>query len=1204
MKAAEKIKNLPVRLKKQMQTALLLLCAVATFAVPAFGDGYSILKDEPVVSSAAGAIQDVDLLLVAASAYGQAKKTAYASNDDVVKTFIKNTSTIVGGKWQNIGLIIGARDNLAGSAWSMYQSPTTLSGTEIAAYANYEGTGSDKIAASYNKYKAFGYAMQNLRAKALKSKNTAVSVNEGLDAMSTAAVKLGSFGVKFLNDYNPGPVLLTLYDSSYLQKYYQNKLVQIVARNSALKTIICFFGDPVADTGISFFLIVNAVMAVVGFALSLILTLLGNRNIGDGVRQFIIRIAIGTAGIYVVANVMSTTLKWVSDTVMNVGLSDTTAYVENNLNFYDWYLTGFALPSGLILEIDSTGNFVFSPDDIRKINEYTYGRLMGNPSDAVMKLRMWSYSQNGNRAMASFVTPSMTFAVGEDADKVTSGWDTDAYYAIMNNYAQNKEDLLDGKDEEGSPLQGKWNAAYASQYFWMSSLSMVQNGDGWKVVGMGNSNYYGLNPISAFNLIRSDFSGEAITARAEPYPEIPYVAFDAVTIFDNSGSNNMNAITRFIACFTLVMAAMKGLITIFTAGFGAMLSGGVKTAFGSSHGFGQALGGVVALILGVVGISFIMSTTLSLLDTVYGIGKSLLGDVEVLDAFLAPLQEALGKVPVAGDALKWLARSVTEMILTLILALTFPKLGGIPITVFAQYVADLPGRIAEKAQMIEGMLMSGRSSAGGGLSGGGRGQSGRYGQMGRQMAGQAFSSGARQAGQVLKAGTMAAASLAGAGLSAAGKALNKQGDKLEGKPNNPGINGWDDMSPEQQAKAADVAANTENWKDMDQDSKRKALDEAGVFDDNKAESATSGTGEATEHPTGSAETEEAVSGAEKEAAPGAKKEEAPEDEAKKEETPKDEAEKQVAEAGGSGENGNMSEQSLGQPSETGSAEGLQTGEPDNAPEQSLNVNEGDNDGNDNQQISEAVEVNTNMEATQVDQGQSVNEETISNPDEETEDVTDASDEEAADVTDKVPDSADSMNGTGTPAAEGPGMTEGMQYGDDGLPVATGTGDGASVGQGTGGTTNIKSANTTSSDNSSRTTVQNNNTKNGGEKQSVSSPGGPPPGSSSQNAQGTQNASGGTAGQSVSSTSKSAWGKEMTVKQQKQARALHAIGDGLQMMGGNRTMKEGIRDAIGYTAEAAAASVVPPEIMSTFAQDLRNKRQLRQELRRNDNQKKK
>ena len=463
------------------------------------------------------------------------------------------------------------------------------------------------------------------------------------------------------------------------------------------------------------------------------------------------------------------------------------------------------------------------------------GVSMAGGDDAAIKAQMESYTQSSNVGIASFIMPSYS-----SGDEGGEAWSTDVYYAILKNYAENKEDLMDDGGNESSPLHGLdgFNL-FRSRYFWMSDMRMDQNGDGWTASGYGGNNYYGLNPISAFNLIRSDFSGSGITATATVYPSIAYVAFDVNSLhsYSDSASTNMNALTRFIACFTLVLAALKGLITIFTAGFGGLISGGVKTAVGSSHGLGQALGAVIALLGGIIGISLIMSMTMSLLDTVYGIALELVGDTEVLNSFLQPVQEAVGGIPVLGKVVMGICRSIAEMIMTLVLALTFPKLGGIPITVFAQYMADLPGHMAERAQMIESTLMSGRSSAGGGF-GGPRGGSGQYGRMARQMAGNAFSSASRQTGAIVGAGMAAAGSLAGAGLSLAGKQLNKKADALEGKPDNPGIKNWDDMSPEQQAKAAEAASSTDGWADMDEDARQAALKDAGVYDDNRADSGT------------------------------------------------------------------------------------------------------------------------------------------------------------------------------------------------------------------------------------------------------------------------------------------------------------------------------------------------------------------------------
>lgn len=1135
MKVTKQLQKLSVKVKKQMRTALLLLCAIVTFAIPAFGDGYSILKDEPVISSAS-AIEDVDILLVAASAFGEARKAMNATDLDAKDQFINNTSAIVtSSKWQNVGLIVGARDALSGSTWGAYQTPITLSSTEVATYGNPE------LIDAYNKYKTFGFAVQNLNNNAQKSNNSAVSVEEGLDSMSIASIKLGSFGVKFLNDYNPGPVLLSLYDSSYLynQTYSENKLLAIVRGNDVLSNIISLFGDKVPGIGVSFFLILNAVIAVIGFGLSMILTLLGNQNIGDGIRRFLIKIVIGTVGIYLVANILSIGIKWVSDTIMTVGESDTSSYVEENLNMYDWYLTGFQLPAGVTLQIDGSGNFLFTPEIVRAINEYTYGRLVGDVSDDAIRIRMENYVQNGNNTgTASFITPSMSSADGADA------WATDVYYALMKNYAENKE-LLDGNDDESSPLYGRSNfTIYMSRYLWMSSLNMNLTETGWNITGNGSDVYYGLNPISAFNLIRSDFSGEAITSTATVYPPLAYVAFDVVNVYNAASptSTHMNAFVRFIACFTLVLASFKGLVTTISSAFGGLLSGGVKTAFGSSRGLGQAIGAVIALIFGIIGISVIMSSILSLLDVVYGIAMDIVGDVEVLNAFLQPLQDTVGKIPVIGSLLMGLCRSGAELIMSLVLALTFPKLGGIPITTFAQYMADIPGMIAERAQMIEGMLLSGRSSAGGGLPGG-RGSNGQYGRMANQMAGKAFANSTRQAAQILKASTMATGALAGASLSAVGKALNKKADQIEGKPKNPGVGNWDEMSPEQQAKAADVAAANDNWNQLDEDTKQRLLDEAGVYSDNNAEggdtpdmeqgfddgamdnAADTGTNDVTEQSLDDdMQNIQSVSEADSLNQPPV-----------------------------SGYT--ASEQSLGnEGSGTVNNSGMETAVGESDAGDSLNT--ANIIQNNNQQ--------SDIHATNVDQSKQLNTNEIQ----------------------KAEGAADMQKDPLSTASAQAAAAAGLQHNGGGKFSTGSSGQKNGSGQfGAAPSATYKSVN--AGDNTVANTnaqIQSNTQFNAGADKS--------------------NTLNQTTGDSMDSTSASKWGKQMSVKEQKQARALHAIGDSLQMMGGNRTMGEGIRDAVGYATEAAAASVVPPEVMNSFAQDLRNRRQLRSELVRRDRQNKK
>ena len=1227
MKVTETIKGLPTKVKRQLKNAMLLVCAIATFAVPAFGGGYSVLKEEHITSQAA-AIEDVDLLLVAASAFGEARKVMNATDNDLKDIFVSNTSAIIGNKWPNMGLIIGARDSLSGSIWSNYQSPLTLSGSEVTTY------GDSNLADAYNKYKAFGYAVQNLNSNAQKSQGSAVAVEEGLDAMSAAAIKLSSFGVKFLNDYNPGPVLIALYDSSYLATYSSNKLVQIVSNNDVLKNIITLFGDPVVTIGAtnwSFFVVINAVLAIVGFALSLLLTLLGNRSIGDGLRKFIIRIFIGTCGIYLIGNFMSIMLGWVNETMLDVGQSDESRYVEENLNLYDWYLTGFKLPSGTNLQIDSKGNFIFTPDIVRSINEYTYGRIHGGGDDAEIKAQMESYTQSSNVGIASFIMPSYS-----SGDEGGEAWSTDVYYAILKNYAENKEDLMDDGGNESSPLHGLdgFNL-FRSRYFWMSDMRMDQNGDGWTASGYGGDNYYGLNPISAFNLIRSDFSGSGITATATVYPSIAYVAFDVNSLhsYSDSASTNMNALTRFIACFTLVLAALKGLITIFTAGFGGLISGGVKTAVGSSHGLGQALGAVIALLGGIIGISLIMSMTMSLLDTVYGIALELVGDTEVLNSFLQPVQEAVDDIPVLGTVVMGICRSIAETIMTLVLALTFPKLGGIPITVFAQYMADLPGHMAERAQMIESTLMSGRSSAGGGF-GGPRGGSGQYGRMARQMAGNAFSSASRQTGAIVGAGMAAAGSLAGAGLSLAGKQLNKKADALEGKPDNPGIKNWDDMSPEQQAKAAEAASSTDGWADMDEDARQAALKDAGVYDDNRADSGTPEHDPAMGSDIGSVEeapVEESVAAAEDtlDAADSVV-----------EEAPQDPAAGTVEENGAPiqevGQESSMNQPAAqetepapavsaegGAPAETAPAaapvigtggEGKTGGtvpSTGNGSGQTVNVKEGDHVEGSKQTVDTKVKQDAKMDAKSVDASNTVN-------------TTDAGKELGTAPTATMPtgELSGTTTGLGATGTATGGITATAQQAQaagketvhsGSLPTGTSSSKtGRSAAQQSGANAHYTSVsqNTQAGGNTTQTNTAHADSMTqvnmgADQSRSVSQTGSPTQAPGGQQSldqeidpQARKAAEAGSAGQSMNNgTAKSQYGKEMTAKEQRQARLLHAAGDGLQMMGGNRTLGQGIVDALGYAKDAALIAATPEELQqSGFMTNLRMKRMEKEQRR--------
>lgn len=1164
MKAVTKIKSLPWKVKRELQAILLLACVVVTFAMPAFYGGYNALKTEHIESSAA--ITDIDLLLVGSSAFGEARKIMNSTNPDAQEQFIKNVETLVGSKWQNLGLLLGPKDALSGSTWNVFQNPTTLSYFEV---QNYNGT-DDKapgFVEAYEKYQAFGSAVGKLNMEARRSHSSAVSVEESLDSLSSAALKLGNFGTKFLNDYNPAPVILSLYDSSNLTTYSDNKLIKIVQSNQVMKQIICLFGDKVAGTDVSFFVMFNIVIAIMTFALSLLLSLAGNQSIGDGFRKFLVRIVIGTVGIYVIGTVMSVMLDHVTDTVLNSEAAESASFIENNLNVYDWYQTGFSIPTTVNdLKIGKDGDFKFSKKTVEAINRYTYSRLTGKTGSAEdIKKRMENYAKDKNYVVASFVTP--TYKANSEGEG--EAWATDTYYEMMERFAANEE-LTD------AGVVGPSIAIYSSRYLWMSNLKMEKNRGGtWKLSMLGTTdptsgdcskdNLYGLNPISAFNLLRTEFSGLNITATNEVYPTISYVAYDAVNVTEPSDGSNMNSILRFIAIFTIIMAALKGMITIFTAGFGGILAGGIKTAAGSSHGLGQAIGGVIAILGGLIGISLILSVTMTLLDAVYGIAYELLSGAEIIDAILEPIEDAVGDIPLIGDLIMNACECVVGFLLTLIFSLTFPKLGGIPINVFCQYMADLPGKIAERAQMIEGMIMTGRSSAGHGLGprpGGGSG--GGYGRMAAAQASQAFGNAQRQAVGVMAGVGAAGAAITGMGLSAAGKAMNKKADAAEGKPSNPGLDNWDDLSPEEQSAAAAAAADAgDEWDDMDQEARQKAMEERMEAEKADAQEGTDADGADADGESPDGEAESLAGDLDEDA-----------DSVNTGDGDMASISEAVGEEGAESAEGadvadDMEGQSLGD--EDGNADGADVTDADGLSMAEGGSEEGDADYDNTQETLNAEQNVTNdikadADARNVDNS-SLTEDNDSDDAEGTQlDGKDADGKPISGMNDK--DDMAKKAGENTPGS----MSANVQNNQ------------------TANMKNDQKANIQASqvDKSKATSMSRNETKTGQNT-----------GQKTGTGQSTRSRTSG--GEGLNGTSTSAWGKEMTVKEQRKARIMHAVGDGLQMAGGNRTVGDGLKDAAGHLKDAAVAYTISDDVLPTLTGSVREQRRMRDARRRRNQQ---
>lgn len=748
-------------MKKRLQTATLLLAAVATVAIPfASGSGGTAFRHpEPVVAHAEGdEYKKLSVDLAAATAFDDARaaiKAADASESDSMQgTFESNLRTLTSGEhFGNVGLFVGPKGSSKNSdVWSVFQSKVTVDNAQIKAYDSITGS-------AFSKYKAFGGAVQKLNARSQKAKGSASSMQKGLDELSAAGAKITNLGTELMVKYNPAPLVLALLDINQLNIHPDNELVKLVNSNANAYAVFSILGSP-TRFGVSLVFLILFFGIFLLLITSGLMTLINGRAAGENIRKMIVKIVIGCITIPLLAKALDAGVGFLDHAAAIQANSPQANYVEQNLNLADWYACGFSLPTGTSVSIDKNGQFVLSPGAVRAINTHTYRQVWGkaNPTDDEMMDKMEEY-YNLFKAFPQGV------GFSEPVLRNTNGkaWRTKNFYATLSNFGQNKPltDEIDVDEAGNAPAMANVG------YYMTNGLSMSRSGDGWVISGTSAGNRYGISPIAATNLMRTTFTGSAMTVNSNS--TMGGVVFD-VDNGPGTGTSQMSSLTRFLATFALVMAALKGLFTIFSAGFAGVIAGGAKGAVGSSSGFGQAVGGVLALIGGVFGISIIMTMSFTLLDQMYGVLQNLLSGTTAGNDILEPFKEVVEGVPLLGPLLGDALKSVARFVLTILCAITLPKFGGIPVTLFCQYMAELPHSFAERAQQIENKFTGDfRGGAGGRMGGGMAGAS--------SLANQALNNGKAQ-GKAMAAGLGAAAGALGAyGLSKMGAKL---GDKYEG----------------------------------------------------------------------------------------------------------------------------------------------------------------------------------------------------------------------------------------------------------------------------------------------------------------------------------------------------------------------------------------------------------------------------------------
>lgn len=741
-----------MRKKKRWKAAALSLVAAITAILPiASGSGGTIFKDPtPLVAYAdGGAYNKLAVDLATATAFDDARnaiKSASSEDIDEMETnFYSNLSVLCSNRFGNVGLFVGPKGSSSNAdITSTLFAKVSIDNAQIEAYDN-------QTSGAFSKYKAFGGAVQKLNSKAQKANGSSSSIQKGLDELSAAGAKLTNLGAELLAKYNPAPLVLSMFDANELNTHPDNKLVALVNGSRDMRELFTILGVPTRfGVPLSFLILFFAVFLL--FITSFLMTLINGRSAGEHIRKMMVKVLIGSIAVPLIAKGLDAGIGLLGTISVTQANSPEANYVEQNLNFADWYACGFSLPSGTSLAIDKNGEFVLTPNDVRAINTFTYSKIWGTPSDRKMMEKMEEYfTQYKAMPMAvNFSEPTT-----QSGGRAGRPWRTKNFYEALDNFGTNE--LLTNElefDESGS------NPELANiGYFASNRLSMSGGNGSWVVSGSGTR--YGISPIAATNLMRTTFTGSAMTVNSNS--TMGGVVFGA----DNgvgTTTTQMPSLVRFLATFSMVLAAMKGLFTILSAGFAGVLSGGMKSATGSSAGFGQAIGGVIALVGGVFGISVIMTLSFTLVDQLYGIMQNLISGTTAGNDILQPIREVFDGIPILGPIIGDFMKSVSRFILSILCMLTFPKFGGIPVTLFCQYLSELPSRMAEQAQQIENRFTGDFRGGGGGFHGGGM-------QSANQMVAQAAGQGKEQMKGVGQGLSMAAGAIGGLAATTLGNHL-------------------------------------------------------------------------------------------------------------------------------------------------------------------------------------------------------------------------------------------------------------------------------------------------------------------------------------------------------------------------------------------------------------------------------------------------
>lgn len=639
------------------------------------------------------------------------QKTAQKKKDNI-NDKMKEVFDAAG--WTAPTLIVGQISGSVFDAFGATNSTVNLSTDE---QASWKARGVDMTS-----YQAFGEGLTNLRSQSWDRSTSELSVGAVSDGATEGATALSTAGLKFLQKFNPAPVVAAFYNDSYLNDARfgggNNKLVQIVNSNQHLKEAVTFFGAP-TGAGISLGWLITATLIIARIAYSCLYILFGNmrhNSPGMVMRWSIWKIVVAAIGIPLGAMLLSEGLATFNDV-----LNDKQKYADNkilsqNLNFADWYNSNFEIPAGTTISVDDNGKFKMSPEAISAINYKSSRKVIGNDSSSTEEIanRMVDMAQkDGNRttivfnsifkdnekvAKAPFIkfAESLTSTAKEKPkeEKKEEEKDGDKKEGDDKKEEKKQEQPQEEKKEDKKPIEELKQSPY------ITTQGVQANGR--EFTGTGNG---GMSTLAAYNFMVTDFTKNGAKVRTNvgqvDFPSIAIGLSDEVV--DAKGSTQAPTLIRLIALFTVMTTAVQVMVGIISTGFGALFKGGGGTALGSSRGFGELIGGVIAITLGVFGLSLILQLTLVMIDILWDVLAGIFwsDDLDIVGETLKPITDKVREIWLIGGILAGLMKSLASFIVTAMVAMALPRMLKIPVQGYGAWIQGIPDTLGEKMQLWE-----------------------------------------------------------------------------------------------------------------------------------------------------------------------------------------------------------------------------------------------------------------------------------------------------------------------------------------------------------------------------------------------------------------------------------------------------------------------------------------------------------------------